>query len=96
MEVVEHSPAFFYLLKENEEDYYLDVNCAAGFISLTVLVKLSESDINGYKKQGIAYISDLAQVISQKTQRNHPGNITGQNQLKEAHESIMRWQKSNG
>lgn len=90
MNVVEHSPAAWFLLEQDDE-YYIDVNCNSGFMGFSVLVQLNGSEKMNYKNQGIEFINGLAEVIADKAELNHPRNIKNKELLSIVHESIMSW-----
>lgn len=92
MNVVEHSPAAWFLLEQCDK-YYIDVNCNSGFMSFSVLVQLNESEKINYKNQGSKFINSLAEVIAEKSEFNHPRNIKDKELLNAVHESIMSWKR---
>lgn len=90
MEVIEFEPKFWYFLK-NENDHYIDVNCSYSFVGFGRLIKLSESEIIEYKKEGKKYLNELADEIqyhalSKYNERNITGGIE-----KETYKAIMKF-----
>ncbi|RBO82657.1 hypothetical protein [Marinomonas aquiplantarum] len=92
MNVVEHSPAAWFLLEQDDE-YYIDVNCSSGLVGFSVLVQLNGSEKTNYKNQGVEFINGLAEVIADKAELNHPRNIKNNELLNIVHESIMSWKQ---
>lgn len=92
MNVVEHSPSAWFLLEQDDE-YYIDVNCNSGFMGFSVLVQLNGSEKMNYKNQGVEFIKGLAEVIADKAELNHPRNIKNKELLDTVHESIMSWKQ---
>ena len=92
MNVVEHSPAAWFLLEQDDE-YYIDVNCSSGLMGFSVLVQLNGSEKTNYKNQGVEFINGLAEVIANKAELNHPRNIKNKELLNIVDESIMSWKQ---
>jgi hypothetical protein len=90
--VVEHSPAAWFLLEQDDE-YYIDVNCSSGLMGFSVLVQLNGSEKTNYKNQGVEFINGLAEVIANKAELNHPRNIKNKELLNIVDESIMSWKQ---
>ena len=68
LEVVDHCPGAWFLLREGkpqeENDYYLDVNCGEGPVGFSLLVKLSPAEYAEYHGLGRVFIDYFAAKIS--------------------------------
>ena len=63
MKVLEHSPAFWFLLAE-ENRLFLDVNCEHGAVSYDVLIELNENERAQYTALGYNYLNTLAEMVN--------------------------------
>jgi hypothetical protein len=68
MKVLDHEPAFWFLLGEGER-LFLDVNCGHSIVSYDVLIELNESEQAQRNAQGRVYLSKLATAVHD----SHPG-----------------------
>ena len=59
MEVVEHEPNAWFLLKE-DQTYFLDVNCSSSAVGFGILIQLTDDECREYLGIGRIYIQYLA------------------------------------
>lgn len=81
LHVVDHEPTEWFLLRDSEnypprDEYYLDVNCNAGPIGFSLLVKLTETDRQEYGEAGRAYIEYLAKKIMYRPESYRDRDVT--------------------
>ena len=62
MEVVDHKPNYWYLLKE-DESFYLDGNYNHSFIGYSFTIRLTSDEKEKYKDEGATYLSNLSDEI---------------------------------
>jgi hypothetical protein len=70
--VLEYGPQAWYLLRDGPQ-LYLDVNCNHSFVSYSFTMQLHRDEAAKYRRQGRAYLDELAQVI----QYAGPGSSDG-------------------
>ncbi|GJG87788.1 hypothetical protein tb265_29690 [Gemmatimonadetes bacterium T265] len=62
MEVVDHEPAAWFLLRESDA-LFLDANCNHGAFGYTFLIRLTADEAREYGRAGREYLSRLARAI---------------------------------
>ena len=62
MEVVDHEPHFWFLLRE-DGSLFLDVACEHSAVSYNVLIQLNDEETARYSKYSRQYLSELAESI---------------------------------
>jgi len=62
MTVKDFEPHFWFFI-QNDNDYYLNVNCSYSAFGFSRLIKLSESETDGYNNGGKAYLNSLADDV---------------------------------
>jgi len=60
--VIRHEPSGWFLVEESKR-FLLDVNCSHGGVSYDFAMELSDAEVNEYSRQGIKFISELAEQI---------------------------------
>lgn len=63
MKVIEHEPAFWFLLAKDER-LFLDVNCSNGAVSYDMLIELNEDESVRYVADGKNYLNTLAESVN--------------------------------
>jgi hypothetical protein len=63
MRVVDHDPAFWFLLAEGDR-LILDVNCAHGVVSYDFAIELNERERDEHAAHGHDYLSQLADQLN--------------------------------
>ena len=74
MKVVDHEPSAWFLLQD-DDDYYLDVNCGRSAVGFSVTIQLTEVERKLYASGGRAYIDNLASQVSDKSDPSDSRNI---------------------
>lgn len=62
MQVVDHQPHAWFLLRENEA-LFLDVNCDHGAVGYSVMIELTADETSGYADRGRAFLDELARDV---------------------------------
>ncbi|WP_332453041.1 hypothetical protein [Chryseobacterium aquaticum] len=94
MKIIDSEDKAWFFLNEND-NYYIDVNCNYSFVGFTMLIQLSKIEINEYKNQGKEYLNSLAKNIQQYAlchykDRNVKGDIE-----RMANEAIIEFLEEN-
>jgi hypothetical protein len=63
MEVIDHEPQLWFLLREGEE-YYQNVRCQRGFMDYSMLVRYTPEERATYQSSGHAFAATLGQNIA--------------------------------
>jgi hypothetical protein len=94
MEVIEHEKGAWFLLND-EDHYFLDVNCNHSFFGFNMLIKLNDLELKQYRSNGIEYIESLARDVqyyaTTKYSKRHILGETGAS----AHKAIMKFNNQN-
>lgn len=96
MKVIDHSPRFWFLLRE-DDNYFLDVSCSSSFVGYDFTIQLNDKEKENYSNGGSAYIAQLAKDI----QYSSPGSIDSKSEFRDrrvdqenkekVRDAIMRW-----
>jgi hypothetical protein len=62
MDVVDHSPHFWFLLRDGD-DLLLDMNCSQGAYGFSLLLMLSEREREDFEKSGRTALDALATAV---------------------------------
>ena len=77
MTVKDFEPHFWFFI-QNENDYYLDVNCSYSAFGFTRLIKLTATEIEDYNNYGKTFLNSLANDIQYHALTKYlERNITG-------------------
>ncbi|RZK11638.1 MAG: hypothetical protein EOO46_06105 [Flavobacterium sp.] len=63
MKVIDFEPLFWFLL-QNENDFYIDVNCSYSFIGYTRFIKLNDLEVEHYQSKGSIFLNEFAHDIN--------------------------------
>ncbi|MBV9868877.1 MAG: hypothetical protein JO316_26320 [Abitibacteriaceae bacterium] len=74
MRVIDHEPGAWFLLQD-DNDYFLDVNCDRAMVSFSVTIKLNEAERQLYASEGRAYIVALADEVLGRSDPLDPRDI---------------------
>lgn len=79
MKIIDFASKSWFFLND-EQDYYIDVNCSYSYLGFNMLIKLSHSEADEYKNHGKVYLHSLAQdiqqyALSKYNERNTKGTI---------------------
>ena len=91
MEVVDHEPHCWFLLRDGD-DYFLDVNCGISAVGFSVLVKLGDSEKRAIVQTGHGAGEELAAAIQNSPSRYFDRNLASSHEAA-VNEAIARWQK---
>ena len=91
MQVVDHEPHAWFLLKEGNV-LLLDVNCDYGSVGYGVMIQLNAEEESEYSQKGHTYLSGLAQSV----QDSGPGRSYQMRDIsavysKESVEAVNEW-----
>ena len=89
MNVIEHNPQTFFLLKANA-GYYLDVNCSRSFVGFTITVRLNDNESAQYEASGLAYAKSLAEDVN-KYQDKFAARQVDSATAQQIHQAIITW-----
>ncbi|MBJ6118200.1 hypothetical protein JAO76_08360 [Pontibacter sp. BT310] len=62
MKVIDFEPQFWFLLQQNNS-YFLDVNCSYSAFGYNRFIELNNSELVDYKEKGKLYLNDLGRDI---------------------------------
>jgi hypothetical protein len=93
MEVIDHEPLLWFLLRDGEE-YFLDVNATASFVGYNLLVRLTDEERAAYAASGHDYLTRLADSLNYHTEYNKTRNVHRE-YGDQAHTAIMAWKAAN-
>jgi hypothetical protein len=92
VEVVQHEPASWYLLREDGHHYF-DINCSQSASSFSILLQFNEDEESEYHALGRIFLDYLAAKVSYWSSRYWSRNLIGV--LAEgAHEAEANWQRA--
>jgi hypothetical protein len=100
MDVVDHSPHFWFLLREGDE-LFLDMNCSHGAYGFSVLLMLSEHERGEFEKSGRAALDELATAVQDSApmarDSTSPYRDRDLTRLRanEVSEAVRRWRSAN-
>lgn len=89
MQVYEHGPQFWFLLKDGN-DYYLSVRCEQSFVGFEMLLRLNPNEYREYHACGRVYIDYLATRVNYWASEYQSRNLQ-QKMGAQVHEVIMAW-----
>ena len=81
-------------LNEND-NYYIDVNCNYSFLGFTMLIQLSKIEINEYEIQGKEYLNSLAKNIQQYALSHYKDRTVKGDNERMANEAIIEFLEEN-
>ncbi len=90
MHIIAHEPQFWFFLQD-ENHYYLDVNCSNSFVGFSRLIQLTEAETKAYLEKGNAFLNEFANdiqyyALSTYADRHIMGTISDV-----VHETIMEY-----
>ncbi|MBC7807243.1 MAG: hypothetical protein H7145_13970 [Akkermansiaceae bacterium] len=93
MEVIDHQPQTWFLLRDGGE-YYLSVRCQQSFADFSILVRFSPAERDAYQTSGHAYADTLATAISGDP-RGHRGRDLENELGSRVTQSVIAWRTKN-
>lgn len=94
MKIIDSKNKAWFFLNEND-NYYIDVNCNYSFVSFNMLIQLGIAEINEYKNQGKEYLDSLAKDIQQYALSHYKDrNVKGEIE-RMANEAIIEFLEGN-
>jgi hypothetical protein len=96
LHVVDHHPAAWFLLRDataGDDEFYLDVNCDAGAVGFSVLVKLSDAERAVYREIGRGFVESLAETIADRPNDYRDRDLT-RSLGQEVHAAVMSFKRT--
>ena len=94
MEVIYFQNSGWVLLKDNESELYLDVNCSYSAFSYEMLIRLNDTEKLNYLENGLPYIDSLASEVQYHGMTIYKDRNISSVLGSKSYEAIMDWKRN--